>query len=106
MSERKYRVDENGDFHEITEKENIPMIPKHQAQAQAMHLTWIVKWLVIGIIIGFICNLAQSYIFVTGYTSRTKDWLITYRELRNNPAITEVANEEDSTGTIQQLPIQ
>ena len=89
----------------MSEHKEVPMVPKHQAQAQAMHLTWIVKWLVIGIIIGFLCNLGMAYVFVTGYTSRTKDWLITYRELRTNPAITEVANEEDSTGLIQQLPL-
>ena len=86
-------------------KEDIPMVPKHQAQAQMMHMSWTIRWLVIAITIGFLCMVGMAYIFVNGYTSRTKDWLNTYRELSNNPAITEVTNEENQTGDIQQLPI-
>ena len=35
----------------------IPMIPKHQAQAEMMHMSWTIRWLVVGIVIGFICIL-------------------------------------------------
>ena len=89
----------------MSEKPNVPMIPKHQAEAQMMHLTWIVKWLVICIIIGFICNVCSVYIFVNGYNSRTKDWLNTYAGLQRQYTITGVANEKEETGVVQQLPV-
>lgn len=85
--------------------EEVPMVPKHQAQAQLMHMSWTIRWLVIAIAIGFLCMVGMAYIFVTGYTSRTKDWLNTYAQLRTAVGITEVANEEEKTGTVQQLPI-
>lgn len=86
-------------------QDDIPMIPKHQAQKEMMHMSWTVRWLVIAVVIGFLSMLGMAYIFVTGYTSRTKDWLNTYATLRNNPAVTEVANEKEKTGIIQQSPL-
>ena len=82
-----------------------PMIPKHQAQAEMMHMSWTVRWLVIAVVIGFLSMVGMSYIFVTGYTSRTKDWLTTYSQLQNRLTITEVANEKEEAGNVQQLPI-
>ena len=87
-------------------REDIPMIPKHQAQAQMMHMSWTIRWLVVAIVIGFLCMLGMSYIFVTGYTNRTERWLNTYNELVQRSQITEAANEENTTGDFQQLPIQ
>ena len=81
-------------------------ISKHQHQADMMHMSWTIRWLVIAVIIGFVCMLGMAYIFVTGYTSRTKDWLATYQLLRSEPAITEVAHEEEKTGIVQQLPFR
>ena len=81
-------------------EKDIPMIPKHQAEAQMMHMSWTVRWLVIGIVIGFVCMLVQAYIFVTSYTSRTERWLETY-----NSVITEVLNEKEKTGVVQQYEI-
>ena len=90
----------------MDEKENgVPMIPKHQAQAEMMHMSWTIRWLIIGIIIGFLCMLVQACVFVTSYTSRTERWLKTYDELVNRTRVTEVANEEKETGTVQQSPI-
>ena len=66
----------------MEENTNVPMIPKHQHQAEMMHLSRIVKLLVISIIVGFICMLIQAYIFVSGYTSRTKDILNTINNLK------------------------
>ena len=83
---------------------DIPMIPKHQAEKQMMHMSWTVRWLVIGIIIGFVCMVFMAYIFVTNYTSRTKDWLNTYNMILNRPATAEAVNEEETTGVIQQSP--
>lgn len=84
-------------------QKDIPMIPKHQAQAEMMHMSWTIRWLIIGIIIGFLCMVGQAYIFVSSYTERTERWLNTYNELVTS--ITEVANEKEEAGTIQQLPI-
>ena len=90
----------------MEENNGVPMIPKHQAQAQMMHMSWTIRWLVVAIVIGFLCMLGMSYIFVTGYTNRTERWLNTYNELVQRSQITEAANEENTTGDFQQLPIQ
>lgn len=89
----------------MSENKDVPMMPKHQHQAEMMHMSWTIRWLVIGIIIGFMCMLGMAYIFVTSYTSRTERWLKTYDELVNRHAITEVTCEKDTAGNIQQLPI-
>ena len=89
----------------MSEKNDVPMMPKHQHQAEMMHMSWTVRWLIFGIIIGFICMLAQAFIFVTSYTSRTERWLGTYDELVKRITVAEVANEENTAGDIQQLPI-
>ena len=86
-------------------KNDVPMIPKHQAQAEMMHMSWTIRWLVIGIVVGFLCMLGMAYIFVTSYTSRTERWLDTFASMTKQPAITEVTNEENPTGNIQQLPV-
>ena len=86
-------------------RNDIPMMPKHQHQAEMMHMSWTIRWLVIGIIIGFLCMLTQAFIFVSSYTSRTERWLKTYNELVNRYAIAEVTNEEEPSGDIQQLPV-
>lgn len=83
------------------QKNDIPMIPKHQHQAEMMHMSWTIRWLVVGIIVGFLCMLIMAYIFVSSYTSRTERWLKTYNELVNRFAVTEVTNEKDKTGDFQ-----
>lgn len=88
----------------MDENNGIPMIPKHQAQAEMMHMSWTIRWLVVGIIIGFICMLIQAFVFVSSYNSRTEKWLNTYNELAKRIG-TEVANEEEKTGTVQQSPL-
>ena len=82
--------------------EGVPMIPKHQAEKQMMHMSWTIRWLVVAIVIGFLCMVCMAYIFVNGYTSRTKDWLNTFNNLQNRLTVTEVANEKEETGIIQQ----
>jgi len=87
-------------------RNDVPMIPKHQAQAQMMHMSWTIRWLVIGIIIGFLCMLTQAFIFVKSYTSRTERWLNTYNELvKRVYGAEEQKNEENQTGDLQQLPL-
>ena len=86
----------------MSEQQNdVPMMPKHQHQAEMMHMSWTIRWLVVGIIIGFLCMLTQAFIFVSSYTSRTERWLKTYNELVNRYAVTEVTNEKDTAGDIQ-----
>lgn len=87
---------------EYKPKEEVPMIPKHQAQAEMMHMSWTIRWLVIAVAIGFVSMVIMAYIFVNGYTSRTKDWLNTYSQLQNRPAVTEASYEKEETGTVQQ----
>ena len=89
----------------MSEKETVPMIPKHQHQAEIMHMSWTIRWLVIAVVIGFVSMVVMAYIFVNGYTSRTKDWLNTYAQLSNQTVVTEVTNEKDSSGNVQQLSL-
>lgn len=79
---------------------NVPTIPKHQAEAQMMHMSWTVRWLVIGIVIGFLCMVGMAYIFVNAYNTRTEKWIGAYTKL------TEVLNEKEKAGDVQQLQIQ
>lgn len=86
--------------------EEIPMVPKHQAQAEMMHMSWTIRWLVIGIVIGFLCMVGMAYIFVSSYNTRTEKWLKNYNELANRIiTVSEVANEKEETGTVQQSPL-
>lgn len=89
----------------MDDNNGIPMIPKHQAQAEMMHMSWTIRWLVSGIIIGFICMLLQAVVFVSNYNTRTEKWLQTYDALAKRIAVTEVANEKEETGTVQQSPL-
>ena len=67
----------------MSERNNeVPVIPKHQHQAEMMHMGRTVRMLVIGIIVGFLCMVGMAYIFVSGYTSRTKDILNTINNLK------------------------
>ena len=63
-------------------------------------MSWTIRWLVVAVVIGFLCMVAMAYIFVSGYNGRTKDWLTTYNNL-----VMEVANEKAETAVIQQSPI-
>ena len=67
-----------------------PMIPKHQHQAEMMHMSRAVKHIVIIAVSAFVCMVIMAYIFVTGYTSRTKDWLNTLNNLQTR--VVEVDN--------------
>lgn len=64
------------------DKNEVPMIPKHQHQAEMMHMSRAVKWIAIVSVSAFIAMAIMAYVFVTGYTSRTKDILNTINNLR------------------------
>ena len=70
-----------------------PMVPKHWAEMMMMHHSKDIKAVVRGFIIAFALMVIMALIFVTGYTSRTKDWLNTFAGLQGTkPAVTEVEN--------------
>ena len=71
---------------------DVPMIPKHQAESMMMHLSRANRNMMIVIIAVCVAMVVMAYVFVTGYTSRTKDWLNTYAAMQGNPAVTEVTD--------------
>ena len=74
------------------EKDGVPMIPKYQAEQEMMHMSHTNRNMMIVVVIVCAAMVAMAYIFVTGYTSRTKDWLNTLAGMQGKPAITEVHN--------------
>ena len=66
----------------MSENNDIPMIPKHQHQAEMMHISRAIKMVVMVSISAFLAMVIMAYIFVSGYTSRTKDILNTINNLR------------------------
>ena len=79
-------------------KNDVPMIPKHQAETMMLHMEMANRNMMIVAVTFAIAMVAAIVIFVNGYTSRTKDWLNTLTNLQNRTAVTEV---EDG---IQQQP--
>ena len=76
------------------EQNDVPMIPKHQAETERMHLSWAIKCIMAVSIASFITIAVCVYIFVNGYTSRTKDWLNTFDNLQRTYAVTEAADDQ------------
>ena len=74
------------------EKNETPMIPKHQAETMMLHLEMANRNIAIVAIVSVLAMVAAIIIFVSGYTSRTKDWLNTLATLQGNLAVTEVAD--------------
>lgn len=77
----------------VYKNEDIPVIPKHQAETMMLHLEIANRNIAIVAIVSVLAMVAAIIIFVSGYTSRTKDWLNTYAQLQaERPAATEVAD--------------
>lgn len=76
----------------MEEKKEIPMIPKHQAEAQMMHISHALKYIMIVAVAFAAAMVAAIVIFVNGYTSRTKDWLTMITNLQGHPAVTEAGD--------------
>lgn len=107
----------------MNEQNDVPMIPKHQAEMEKMHLTHMnssMRSLCIGIailltiVVVAVCwatvnvtkaTVEQSKVFVDNYTTRTDKWLSTMIQMQNGGRTTEVLNEKEEAGHIQQLPI-
>ena len=91
MTEKEKELVEAGLIYPKAEEENdVPMVPKHWAEMMMMHHSKDIRAVVRGFIIAFALMVAMAWIFVSGYTSRTKDWLNTYANLRESTAVTEV----------------
>ena len=73
-------------------REEVPMIPKHQAETMMMHLEMANRNMMIVAVVFAAALVAAIIIFVNGYTSRTKDWLNTLTNLQNGQAVTEVGD--------------
>ena len=74
----------------MNEKNDVPMIPKYQAETMLMHLSRANRNMMIVIIAVCVAMVVMAYIFVSGYTSRTKDWLNTLAGMQRTTAVTEV----------------
>lgn len=74
----------------MNEKDDVPMIPKYQAETMLMHLSRSNRNMMIVIIAVCVAMVVMAYIFVSGYTSRTKDWLNTLAGMQRTTAVTEV----------------
>ena len=66
----------------MSEQKEIPMIPKHPHQAEMMHISRAIKLIALVSLSAFTAMVIMAYIFVSGYTSRTKDILNTINNLR------------------------
>ena len=77
---------------ETRRNDDIPMIPRYQAETMMMHMSRANRNMMIVIIAVCAAMVAMVVIFVNGYTSRTKDWLTTLAGLQGKPAVTEVGD--------------
>ena len=73
-------------------KNDVPMIPKHQAETMMLHMEMANRNMMIVAVSFAVALVAAIMIFVYGYTTRTKDWLNTLANLQGRPAVTEVAD--------------
>ena len=90
--ERKKAVEDGLIYPDPVKDEDVPVVPKHWAEMIMMHHSKDMRAVVRGFILAFALMVIMAYIFVTGYTSRTKDWLSTLAGMQGNPAATEVEN--------------
>ena len=88
--ERKRAVEEGLIYPDPVKNEDVPVVPKHWAEMIMMHHSRDIRAVVRGFLIAFALMVIMAWIFVSGYTSRTKDWLNTYANLRQSTAVTEV----------------
>lgn len=68
----------------MNDNNDTPMIPKHQHQAEMMHLSRAIKAILVISVSAFTAMVIMAFIFVSGYTSRTKDILNTINNMKVN----------------------
>lgn len=99
---------------------DVPMIPKHEAEMHNMHLTHMsssMRNLCIAVAVLFTIAIVavswaavnvtrstveQARVFVDNYTARTEKWLEALTLMQTGRGATEVLNEKEDAGYIQQ----
>ena len=81
------------------EKEDEPMIPKHQAETTFLHLSWANRRMLIALIAVCATFIITILVFVNGYTIRERNWQETIKSMWTRPTATEVEN-----GVYEQSP--
>ena len=78
------------------DEKKVPMVKKFEAERENMHLGRMNRNMLIAvcvIVAGFtifaLCMVKQADIFVSGYNSRTKDWLSTIRQMQGLTEVTD-----------------
>ena len=66
---------------------DIPMIPKYQAESTFMHLSWTNRRMLIALVSVCVTFVITILVFVIGYTIREKNWLDTLTRL--TPGVTD-----------------
>ena len=107
----------------MSEHNDVPMVPKHQAEMEKMHLTHmnssmrnlcVAVAVLLTIVVIAVCwatvnvtkaTVEQSKVFVDNYTARTEKWLETFVWMQTGRSPTEVLNEKENAGYIQQPTI-
>ena len=56
---------------EVKKENDVPMIPKHQAETMLMHMSWANRNMMIVAVAFAAAMVAAIIIFVNGYTART-----------------------------------
>ena len=90
--ERKRAVEQGLLYPDPVKDADVPVVPKHWAEMIMMHHSRDIRAVVRGFLVAFALMVIMAWIFVTGYTSRTKDWLNTLAGMQGKPAVTEVEN--------------
>ena len=90
--ERKRAVEAGLIYPDPVKDADVPVVPKHWAEMMMMHHSKDIRAVVRGFIIAFALMVIMAWIFVSGYSNRTKDWLNTLAGLQGKPAVTEVQN--------------
>ena len=83
----------------MEEKNDVPMIPQHQAETTFMHLSWANRRMLIALVCVCLTFIITILTFVIGYTVREQNWLNTITRIQERTAVTEVADE--SAGSLQ-----
>ena len=79
---------------EKTRENDVPMIPKYQAETTFMHLSWANRRMLIALICVCVTFIVTILVFVHGYTEREKNWLDTIG--RMTPGVTDGIQQQPS----------
>ena len=82
-------------FEEKKKQEEVPMIPKYQAETTFMHLSWANRRMLIALICVCATFIITILVFVHGYTEREKNWLDTIGRLTPEVATNGIQQQPD-----------